>query len=349
MTSTTRRKPGSHRLHAEVRRLHRRIITAILTVAMAAAGGCGRAPDGPTGPPPRDPEPPPTPEAHAAAVQAWRASHEADYRYEWVAISGLHSLDPGTHTVGSAADNAIVVAHLPAVAGRLIVEGDVVRFDPAPGVQAVRKGARTRPQPGQPPDAPIAGSIVLTATDATPAPEVAIGDVRLVIHTGGGRLALRVRDPASGQAQAFLGFAWFPIDLAYRVVGRFIRDPEPRRLQVLNTFNDLDMYATEGVVEFTLHGRTLRLRPFTTRPNRFYLVFRDASSGEETYATARFLYADLLSDGTAVLDFNEAYNPPCAFNPFTTCPLPLRENVLPVKILAGERAYPGDAKLPGRR
>ena len=80
---------------------------------------------------------------------------------------------------------------------------------------------------------------------------------------------------------------------------------------------------------------------FTTRPKRFYFVFRDGSSGHETYETARFLYSDLRDDGTTVLDFNEAYNPPCAFNPYTTCPIPLKENRLPIKILAGEKAYAG--------
>jgi uncharacterized protein (DUF1684 family) len=78
----------------------------------------------------------------------------------------------------------------------------------------------------------------------------------------------------------------------------------------------------------------------TTRPNRLYFIFRDGTSGKETYETARFLYSDLRSDGTTVLDFNEAYNPPCAFNPFTTCPLPPVENRLKVRILAGEKAYP---------
>ena len=100
-------------------------------------------------------------------------------------------------------------------------------------------------------------------------------------------------------------------------------------------------------MEFTLNGQTVRLRPFTTRPKRFYFVFRDGSSGHETYETARFLYSDLLDDGTTVLDFNEAYNPPCAFNPHTTCPIPLRENRLPVKVLAGEKAYPVHVPLPG--
>ena len=111
----------------------------------------------------------------------------------------------------------------------------------------------------------------------------------------------------------------------------------------MNTYGDQDEFSSEGVVEFTLNGETLRLRPFTTRPGRLYFIFKDASSGHETYKTARFLYSDLAANGTTVLDFNEAYNPPCAFNPYTTCPLPLPENRLPVKILAGEKAYQGQA------
>ena len=96
---------------------------------------------------------------------------------------------------------------------------------------------------------------------------------------------------------------------------------------------------SEGVVEFRLNGQTVRLRPMTTRPKRFWFIFRDGTSGKETYETARFLYSDLRDDGTTVLDFNQAYNPPCAFNPFTTCPIPLPENRLKVRIPAGEKAY----------
>jgi uncharacterized protein (DUF1684 family) len=173
----------------------------------------------------------------------------------------------------------------------------------------------------------------------SPADPIAIGKVSLAVHVTGGRLALRVRDPDGAPARAFAGFDWFPIDPANRVIGRFIRDPTPAKLPVMNTFNGVDMYDTEGVIEFELRGQALHLRPFTTRPMRFYIVFRDASSGVETYEAARFLYADLQADGRVVLDFNQAYNPPCAFNEYTTCPIPLKENVLPVKVLAGEKAY----------
>ena len=157
------------------------------------------------------------------------------------------------------------------------------------------------------------------------------------------------QDPNGALARGFLGFTWFPIDLQYRVVGRFIKDAQPQPIKVLNTFGELDEYKSEGVVEFSLLGQTLRLRPFTTRPKRFYFVFRDASSGQETYEAARFLYADLLDDGTTVLDFNQAYNPPCAFNPYTTCPIPIRENRLPMKVLAGEKAYPVHVPFGGER
>ncbi|MEZ5318263.1 MAG: DUF1684 domain-containing protein [Vicinamibacterales bacterium] len=300
---------------------------SLMIVVAGVAVACGR--------PAPVAEAPPTPEAHAAQVQAWRDQHEADYRRDWVSIAGLHILAPGTVAVGSAPANPINVPGLPAEAGRLTMAGDRVTFDPAPGVE-VRRG-----------DEVLAGPVVLKAAGEAPADEIHIGEVRLNVHETGQRLSLRVRDPNGPLARGFLGFTWFPIDPAYRVVGTFVRDASPKQMKVLNTFDDIDEYKTEGVVTFTLQGRSLSLRPFTTRPNRFYFVFRDASAGHETYGTARFFYADLRPDGTAVLDFNEAYNPPCAFNPYTTCPIPLPENVLPVKILAGEKAYPVEVTFPG--
>jgi uncharacterized protein (DUF1684 family) len=296
-----------------------RIVRACAVVLALLSFGCQRTPASISEPPPED---------HTAQVQQWRDKHEADYRREWVTISGLHFLDDGSHTIGSGAGSDIVIdAALPARVGTLTVQAGRVRLEPAAGVTVTQKGQA------------VTGSIVMKDPAGPAAPEIAVGDVRFVIHSTGDRLALRVRDPNGAPAKEFRGFAWFPIAASYRIVGRFIRDAEPRKLQVMNTFDALDTYSSEGVLEFSLWGQILRLRPFTTRPKRFYIVFRDASSGAETYAVARFLYADLRDDGTAVLDFNQAYNPPCAFNKYTTCPLPLKENILPVKILAGERAY----------
>lgn len=279
--------------------------------------------------------PPRGPDDYRTRIEAFRAKHEQDYRREYVTIAGLHFLKSGVSRLGSDPAADIVLApSVPATVGRLSVENGRVVFEPASGVGITQNGK------------PVERATVLKEPGKPAAPELSIDRVRMVVHESGERLSLRVWDPDGEQARAFQGFRWFEIDPSYRVVARFIRDTSPRTLEVVNTFNDVVSYKTEGVVEFELQGRTLRLRPFTTRPGRLYFVFRDASSGVETYGTGRFLYADLLEDGTTVLDFNEAYNPPCAFNPHTTCPLPLRENILPVKILAGERAYAGKTKSP---
>ena len=302
---------------------------AVAAIVIAAAGACGGAA-------PQDP--PPAADAQVKAVEQWRAKHEADYRRDWVTIAGLHDLKPGRNSAGSAASNDIrLPASVPPAFGRFVLEGQRVRFEPGPGVPATLKGQ------------PVTTAIALKDDGGPQADELVVGDVRLVVHVSGDRRSIRVRDPNGELARGFLGFTWFPIDAQYRVTGRFIKDAEPRRVAVPNTLGDMDTYTTDGVVEFTLLGQTLRLRPFTTRPKRFYFVFRDASSGQETYEAARFLYSTLLDDGTTVLDFNEAYNPPCAFNPHTTCPIPLKENRLPVKILAGEKAYPIHVPLPVRR
>ena len=268
--------------------------------------------------------------AHVKEVEAWRAKHEADYRRDWVSIDGLFFLKPGENRAGSARTNSIVLsAAVPPSIGSFFLTNGKVRFEPHAGVAISRKD--------QPVTAPLD---LIPDSGKEPADELVVNGVRIVVHGSGDRLAIRVRDANGAMARAFLGFTWFPIDEGYRVTGRFIKDPAPREVKIPNTLGDLDTYTTEGVVEFSLNGQTLRMRPMTTRPKRFYFVFKDASSGHETYAAARFLYSDLRDDGTTVLDFNEAYNPPCAFNPYTTCPIPPKENRLKVKILAGEQAYP---------
>jgi len=266
---------------------------------------------------------------HRQDVEKWRAKHEADYRREYVGLAGLFPLKTGANAIGSAASNDIVLPKTtPAVAGRFILEGDRVRFQPQPGVTVTLKGK------------PIAAAVELKHDEAKDGPdEITVNGVDLWVHLSGPRRTIRMRDAHGEVARSFAGFKWFPVDGKYRVTGRLIRDQQARELNIPNQLGDEQVFTTEGVVEFTLDGQTVRLRAMTTRPNRLYFIFRDGTSGKETYETARFLYADLRSDGTTVLDFNEAYNPPCAFNPFTTCPLPLPENRLKVRIPAGEMNY----------
>ena len=312
-------------------KLRCRVAFALIPLLVAAAPACRGSGEAPLVLP--------DPETADAAVEAWRRQHEADYRRDFVSIAGLHGLKPGANTAGSAATSDLVLpASTPPTVGRFVLDGGRVRFEPAAGVNVMLD------------DKPVTSAIDLRDDRERESDELVIGDVRLVVHVTGDRRAIRVRDPNGPLSKGFLGFSWFPIDAQYRTIGRMIEDPEPQRFPVLNTYGDQDEYTSQGVVEFRLLGQTVRLRPFTTRPGRLYFVFRDASSGQETYETARFLYADLGEDGATILDFNMAYNPPCAFNPYTTCPIPLRENRLPMKVLAGEKAYPARVAVkPGAR
>jgi uncharacterized protein (DUF1684 family) len=265
---------------------------------------------------------------HVKEVEQWRAKHEADYTREYVPLAGLFFLKSGANTAGSGSGNAVVLpSRAPASIGRFVYTDQKVTFEPDASAGVMLKGTR------------VSAAIELKPDDPGPGDELTIGNIAFWVHVSGDRRAIRVRDPEGTPATSFAGYKWFPIADRYRVTGKFVKDPAPRKIQTPNLLGDLETYTTEGVVEFTLEGQKVRLRPMTTRPGRLYFIFRDATSGRETYDAARFLYSDLKIDGTTVLDFNEAYNPPCAFNSFTTCPLPLPENRLVVRILAGERAY----------
>jgi uncharacterized protein (DUF1684 family) len=298
--------------------------TFVLALIATLAGACGSRKDVASG------------DAAVKEAEQFRAKHETDYRKNWVPLAGLFFLSPGTNSAGSAAGNDVVLpARAPASVGVFVLDGHRVRFEPKPGVNAAIHGQ------------PVTKAIELKSDDHVDSEgkrdgpdEVTLGTISLWVHPSGERKAIRMRDEEGEVARGFEGFRWFPIDPAYRVVGRFIKDPAPHEFHTVNQLGDDEVYKTEGVVEFTLNGETLRMRPATTRPGRLYFIFRDGTSGRETYETARFLYADLKADGTTVMDFNEAYNPPCSFNPFTTCPLPISENRLTIRILAGEKAYP---------
>ena len=268
--------------------------------------------------------------AHVKEVEQWRSKHEADYTKEYVPLAGLFFLKAGSNTAGSAAASDVVLPRrVPASVGTFVYQNNKVRFEPVPGSPVTVKGK------------PVTSPTQLESDGSENYDELAIGDITFWVHESGDRRAIRLRDPQSDVAKSFKGFHWFPIDERYRVTAKFIKDPKPRKITMPLLTGDDDHGTTEGMVEFSLNGSKIRMRPITTRPGRLWFIFRDATAGHETYEAARFLYADLKDDGTTVLDFNEAYNPPCSFNQYTTCPLPLPENRLTIRIPAGELAYAG--------
>ena len=268
---------------------------------------------------------------YAAEVQAWRQNREAGLKADggWLTVAGLFWLKPGANRFGSAKDNDIVLpASAPARAGRFDVKGAriAVRFEA--GVAAQVEG-RT-----------VAQAALHSDASAT-AEVVTLGPLRMHVIERGGRLAIRLKDLNAESRRTFTGLRWFPVDERYRVTARFVANAELKPLAVPNILGQVEKMPSPGYAVFEMDGREHRITGVFETPGatELFFIFRDETSGKETYPAGRFVYSALPKNGQLVLDFNKAYNPPCAFTAYATCPLPPKENWLGRRIEAGELSY----------
>ena len=154
-------------------------------------------------------------------------------------------------------------------------------------------------------------------------------------------MAMRLRDLESEIRREFTQLCWYPVDESFRIRGRYVPHDKPRTMELAPTLGDVLTPHSGGSVALTVRGEALRLTAIDY-DDRLWCVFSDLTSGSETYPAARFLYAEMPDqDGRTTVNFNQAYNPPCAFDPYTTCPLPPPENQLEIRIEAGELDYLG--------
>jgi len=274
--------------------------------------------------------------AHRAAVEAERADRNARLRdpLGWLTLVGLHWLHPGMQSFGAGPDNEIVLGSetrgVPAVAGVLeVIDGRVI-LHPAAAA-------------GAPPMAigcePVAdGTELVDDLEGSPT-MVELGPLRFhLIRRGAGRLALRVRDTEVPALRAFDGVPCFHVDPAWRLRGRLVPAAPGATIPVPDVVGDVNLEPTPGVVELSIDGRPHRLEALEGEPGHLWLIFGDVTNGAETYAGGRFLSTGPVQpDGTIEVDFNLAYNPPCVFSPYATCPMVPAGNTLPVRIEAGER------------
>ena len=265
---------------------------------------------------------------YAAQIEAWRVEREENLKADdgWLTVAGLFFLNEGENSFGSSPLNDIVLRTGPAHAGVFILRAGAVTAR-APAGETLSVNGRN-----------VAAARLWTR-EGDVRQVVAIGPLTLYVHYSGPRLAIRLRDRDSELRRRFTGLRWFPVDESYRVRGRYVPHGELRTVELSNILGDIEPARSSGSVVLTVGGEELRLTAID-QGGRLWFIFRDLTSGRETYPAARFLYADPpAEDGYTTVDFNRAYNPPCAFNPYTTCPLPPRENRLPVRIEAGERDY----------
>jgi hypothetical protein len=209
--------------------------------------------------------------------------------------------------------------------GSFDFQGGKTVFHPAPGAPVTLNGKPA--------------STATLAADSTGSPDaLVIGNLTMFVIQRGSRFGVRVKDKDSEVRRKFTGTHWFPIGEEYRVTAKFVPYTPPKKITIPNILGDEEQEASPGYVEFTLKGQQLRLDPVSEDHSLFF-IFKDLTAGKETYPSGRFLYAAMPQNGETILDFNQAVDPPCAFTPYATCPLPPPQNYLPVRIEAGELRY----------
>ncbi|HVZ72831.1 MAG TPA: DUF1684 domain-containing protein [Polyangia bacterium] len=266
---------------------------------------------------------------YRAEVERWRAERETRLRAPdgWLAVVGLTWLAPGAHRFGSAPDDDVhLPAGAPAHAGTFTVAGQQVRVDVPAGSPLTINGK------------PAASGVV--HTDNEPAPDTfAIGSLTWQVIARGDRLGVRVRDREAAERAHLPPPRWYPVSPAWRVVARLEAHAAKTEIVVPDASGGKQTLTSPGTLTFTLAGQTLHLDPVLDGDDERdqLVVFRDLTTGKETYGAGRFVRARRQPDGTFELDFNRAYAPPCAVTPHATCPLPPPQNRLRVSVEAGER------------
>ena len=254
----------------------------------------------------------------------------------WLTLVGLEWLKPGKNSVGLAADSQIrLKGHAPEHLAVIDVEGTQVRLTAPEGgfpSHLMVDGQPAKEGPIQPDDEKAS----LLSDD----------NLTMVVLHRGDRFALRIKDALSPTRTNFKGLHWYAPDAKYRVTAKWIPFTPPHTEKIPTVIGTtLDMPAP-GLAEFMLDGKTVQIEPVLEDPNskELFFIIRDATSHTTTYQASRFLYTEfpdhgLDQPGSLVLDFNRLQNPPCAYTPYATCPLPPYINRLAISIPAGEQRY----------
>jgi len=259
-------------------------------------------------------------------VEAWRA-HRAERLKApdgWLTLAGLYWLTDG--------NNDVSLPSKPPVPAQFVLQNGKVDLQPNPSLTIEGK--------------PVSAAVALN-NDTEPKPTVvrtgtlSFVAIRREDATHGPRFGIRVRDTDAEARKHFLGLEYFPVDPGARVEARFEPYNPPKKIPITNVLGMTSDEVSPGALVFTLQGQEFRIDPILEQGETdYFIIFKDATSGKETYAAARYVYAHPPDkNGMTVIDFNKAYNPPCAFTPFATCPLPPPQNHLTLRVDAGEKTF----------
>jgi uncharacterized protein len=273
---------------------------------------------------------------------AWVKEREAELTQPdgWTSLIGLHWIDGGQQTVGSASDNSIRLRIGPDKLGKVEERDGSLFFNAEPGAGVTQDGK------------PLQGEVQLKPEGRAGGTKLGYdgGKGQITVIDRKGKLALRVRHADSPDRLHFKGLEVFAPDEQWQVKAAFVAHPPGTTIAIANIIGDVNESPNPGYIQFERNGQQWKLEATGDPAKGLSFVFKDATSGKETYGVARFLKTGpVAADGTVLVDFNRAYNPPCAFTEYATCPLPPKENQFALKdekgqtvrlaVLAGEKKY----------
>lgn len=270
--------------------------------------------------------------AYQAEIEAFHKQRDASLRNEggWLTLVGLSWLSEGDNSVGSAPKSRVLLpkGKAPETLGVIRLEKGVATFTAAGGAAVTSDGK------------PVT-TIVLKPDTSGAATQLAHGTLTFYAIRRGSRWGVRAKDRDAATLKNFKGVESFPTDPTWRFQARFEKYSPAKKVEVPNVLGTPETQDSPGAVVFSKEGKTWRLDAlFDGRGGELFLIFGDETNSKETYGGGRFLATPPpAKDGTVVVDFNRAYNPPCVFTPYATCPLPPAQNRLAMRVTAGEKTY----------
>lgn len=271
--------------------------------------------------------PAPTPPDYREQIDAWVDQRIEDLKAPtgWMRLAGLYVLDEGENSFGSGPDQDIsfpegtIARH----AGSLILQDSVVTIRTSDGVQITHDGN------------PVDDMVIY---DGDNAPVLNSGSLEWLIIQRQDLIAVRLYNKENPKVDQFDGFDRYPTDPSWHLYAHFEPNPPGTTVSVPNVLGQVDEVAMPGTLSFSIDGEEYRIQAIDASDDRLFLIIGDETNETDTYPAGRYMYVDKPDEnGTTIIDFNKIYNPPCAYNPYSTCQLPPSQNRLDVAITAGEK------------
>lgn len=273
------------------------------------------------------------PEAHLSELKSWHSNRLKEIKKpdSWLSVIGLHWLEPGENTFGSDPSNAVIFPNLPGIPARIgsfFLENNarVVRMVVQPEVKVTIE------------DKPVTSSVIFGKSKRPVT--VSLESLHWQVIKRQDLIGIRLRNTSNPAIEAFEGIEYFPVSINWRIPSRFDHYNPPRKIEVPNVLGQITMQRSPGAVVFRIGAEEFRL-DVTGDPEgeTFFIVFGDMTNGKETYKRGRFITVDAPDEHDRLyIDFNKAYNPPCGFTDYATCPIPPSQNRLSIRIEAGEKS-----------